>query len=120
MGYRSEVTIAIPKGLVKGFEEATSSINDIHSCEEWWDRKVEDISDSYTYYELNSWKFYGSYKDVDLIVNFCKVHNEQQKLLKVGEYTAILRVGDEDGDIEDYFDNAYECGMGTKTNIVYV
>jgi hypothetical protein len=42
------------------------------------------------------------------------------EVLDSGNVVAILRVGEEAGDIEDYYNNAYDCGLETNTEIIYV
>ena len=124
MGYRSEVTIAMPKELVEDFEMETTQIAKqflfFTHQDTWWDHKVENVSDTHTYYELNSWKFYDSYTDVKLLRKLCTAYNRMIEVLDSGNVVAILRVGEEAGDIEDYYSNAYKCGMATATEIIYV
>ena len=118
MGYRSEVTIAMPKELVEDFEMETTQIAKQFTHQDtWWDHKVENVSDTHTYYELNSWKFYNSYTDVKLLRKLCTAYNRMIEVLDSGNVVAILRVGEEAGDIEDYYNNAYDCGLETNTEI---
>ena len=121
MSYVSEVTIAIPKTLVTIFEEL-EGLN--LGGGPVWDHKVENQSDTHTYYEINDCVFDPSTGDTGAIVEFCEHQNRLAKLINTGNTplieAAIMRVGEGNDDIEDYFRNGFACGLETVTEIMYV
>lgn len=111
MGYRSDVNISVNNQYVK----------DIAKCEifNYAGATSREHGDNYIF-ELSSVKFYEEYTDVDELLSTCREINKLEELIKQPLPIAILRVGEEQGDTEDYFNNAWEHGMEVRTEIVYV